>query len=45
MPGETREMGWVESIRVFRDTWTSTLPWSLKSHVLSDYYEEYFHHL
>ena len=38
-------MGWVESIRVFRDAWTSTsLPWSLKSHVLSDHYEEYFHH-
>ena len=43
--GKTREMGWVESIRVFRDAWTSTsLPWSLKSHVLSDHYEEYFHH-
>ena len=43
--GKTREMGWVESIRVSRDAWTSTsLPWSLKSHVLSDHYEEYFHH-
>ena len=43
--GKTREMGWVENISVFRDTWTSTSsPWSLKSHVLSDHYEEYFHH-
>ena len=38
--GKTREiLGWVESIRDFRDAWTSTsLPWSLKSHVLSDHY-------
>ena len=43
--GKTREIGWVESIRVFRDAWTSTsLPWSLESHVLSDHYEGYFHH-
>ena len=43
--GKTREMGWLESICVFRVAWISTsLPWSLRSHVLSVHYEEYFHH-
>ena len=43
--GKTRELGWEESISEFRDAWASTsLPWSLKSHVLSDHYQEYFHH-
>ena len=35
----------MESIRVFRNAWTSTsLPWTLKYHLLSDHYGEYFHH-
>ena len=39
--GKTREiLGWVESISDFRDARTSTsLPWPLKSHVLSDHYQ------
>ena len=33
----------MESFCVFIDAWTSTsLSWSLKSHMLSDQYEEYF---
>ena len=43
--GKTRELGWIDSIREFSypDAWVVTsLPWSLKSHVLSDHYQEYF---
>ena len=37
-----RKSGWQDSIRAFREAWRDTgLPWSLKSHILSDHYEEY----
>ena len=43
--GLIRKPGWEESIRVFRESWNATgLPWSLKSHILSDHYIEYFTH-
>ena len=41
--GKVRKIGWRESIQEFRDAWRdANLPWSLKSHILSDHYEEYF---
>ena len=41
--GKVRKTGWKGSIRTFREAWHGTgLPWSLKSHILSDHYEEYF---
>ena len=40
--GMVRKSGWQDSIRAFREAWRDTgLPWSLKSHILSDHYEEY----
>ena len=37
--------GWEESICLFRELWNTTgLPWSLKSHILSDNYMDYFLH-
>ena len=41
--GNVRKQGWHDSIRNFRKAWHDTgLSWSLKSHILSDHYEEYF---
>ena len=41
--GLLRKPGWEESICLFRESWDATgLPWSLKSHILSDHYMEYF---
>ena len=41
--GKVRKTGWKGSIRTFREAWHGTgLPWSLKSHILYDRYEEYF---
>ena len=38
-----RKFGWQDSIINFREAWHNTgLSWSLKSHILSDHYEEYF---
>ena len=43
--GLLRKPGWEESICLFRESWDATgLPWSLKSHILSDHYMEYFFH-
>ena len=43
LPRKGRKTGWKGSIRTFREAWHGTgLPWSLKSHILSDHYEEYF---
>ena len=43
--GTVRKLGWQGSISHFRDAWHDTdLAWSLKSHILSDHYEEYFYH-
>ena len=40
--GKVRKTGWRASIKAFREAWNDTnLPWSLKSHILSDHYEEY----
>ena len=40
--GIVRKSGWQDSIRAFREAWRDTgLPWSLKSHILPDHYEEY----
>ena len=37
--GKVRNTGWKDSIRTFREAWQGTgLPWSLKSHILSDHY-------
>ena len=41
--GKIRKTGWRESIQAFREAWSdANLPWSLKSHILFDHYEEYF---
>ena len=41
--GNVRKQGWQDSIRNFRKAWHDTgLSWSLKSHILSGHYEEYF---
>ena len=43
--GKVRKIGWRGSIQEFRGAWRDAiLPWSLKSHILSDHYEEYFDH-
>ena len=42
--GNVRKLGWQKSIKNFREAWHETdLSWSLKSHILSDHYEEYFY--
>ena len=41
--GKISKIGWQASIQTFREAWNDTnLPWSLKSHILSNHYEEYF---
>ena len=41
-PCKGRNRGWRASIQAFREAYNDTnLPWSLKSHILSDHYEEY----